>query len=67
MKNCAIKVQHKKRKSNSNVNISKIMHLTFDMLCYSLKMMMVRYKMHWQLASFLKRPVVHNRAPSTTK
>ena len=33
MKNCATKVQYQKtKKLNSNVNISKILHLPFDML-----------------------------------
>ena len=27
----------KNEKSNSNVNITKILHLPFDMLCYSLR------------------------------
>ena len=53
--------------SNSNNNISKIFHLIFDMLCYSLEIMMVQWKMHWQSASRSKLPVVQNRAPSTTK
>ena len=57
----------KNKKSNINVNIYKILHLSFDMLCYSPEIMMVRWKMHWKLSSLLKRPVVRNRAPSTTK
>ena len=37
----------KNKKSNSNVNNSKISHLTFDMLCYSVESKMIRWKMHW--------------------
>ena len=36
----------KNEKSNSNVNIYNILHLPFDMLCYSLDCMMVQYTMH---------------------
>ena len=57
----------KNDKSNSNVNISKILHLPFDMFCYSLESMMVRCKMHWKSASRSKIPVFQNRTPSKTK
>ena len=36
----------KNEKSNSNVNISKISHLPFDILCYSIVIMIVRCKIH---------------------
>ena len=67
MKHCVTKVQQKNEKSNNNINISKILHLTFDMLCYLLKSMMAQYKMNWQLAITLEQPVVQNCAPGTTK
>ena len=57
----------KNDKFNSNINISKISHLTVDMLLYLLKSMMVRWKIHWQSFSTSKRPVVQNWAPGTTK
>ena len=50
----------KYEKFNSYINISKISHLSFYMLCYLLEYMMTMCKMHWQLASTLKRPVVNN-------
>ena len=37
----------KYKKLNSNINIYKIMHLTFDMLCYLLESIMTQWKMHW--------------------
>ena len=46
--NCATKVQQKKEKSNSNINIFNILHLPFDMLCYLIESMMVRCKMNQQ-------------------
>ena len=57
----------KNDKLNSNVNISKILHLPFDMLLYSLGSIMVRCKMHRQSDSRSKVPVVQNRTPSTKK
>ena len=57
----------KYEKSNSNTNISKIMHLPFDMLCYLLESMMSWCKIYWRLASILERPVVQKFAASTTK
>ena len=57
----------KNDKSNSNVNISEISHLPFDMLCYLPESMMVRCKMYWQSSSRSKRPVLQNRAASTTE
>ena len=36
----------KNEKTNSDINISKILHLLFDMLCYLLKSMMARCKMN---------------------
>ena len=57
----------KNEKSNSNIDISKISHLPFDILCYLLESMIAWCKNHWQSASTLKRPVVQNCAPSTTK
>ena len=36
----------KYEKSNSNFNISKISHLTFDMLCYLFEYMMTLCKIH---------------------
>ena len=57
----------KYEKLNSNINISTIMHLPFDMLCYLLESMMARCKMQWQLASTLKQPVVQNCVPGKTK
>ena len=38
----------KYEKSNSNIIISNIMHLIFDMLCNSVESMMTQCKMHWQ-------------------
>ena len=66
-KSCYKSSTLKDERSELNVNIFKILHLPFDMLCYSLKIMMVRSKMYWQSASRSKRPVVQNRPPSTTK
>ena len=57
----------KTKKSNSNINISKVSYLPFDMLWYLLESMMEQWKMHWKLASTLKRPVVQNYAPDATK
>ena len=45
----------KNEKPNSNINIYKISHLPFDMLCDSLKIMMVWCKMYWQSASRSKK------------
>ena len=57
----------KYEKSNSDINISKMLHLPFDMLCYLLEHMMTLCQMHQQSASILKRPVVQNCAKDTTK
>ena len=40
------KFNKKNDKLNSNIDISKISHLPFDMLCYFIEIMMARYKMH---------------------
>ena len=66
-KSCYKSSTSKYEKSNSNINISKILHLHFDMLCYLPEYMMTLSKIHWQLASTLKRPVVQNCANGTTK
>ena len=52
---------------NRNINISKIWHLPFDILCYLLEYMMTLCKLHWQSASTLKLPMVQNCAHGTTK
>ena len=57
----------KYEKSNSNINISNIVHLPFDMLCYLLESTMSQCRIHWQLAGTLKWPVVQNCVPGTTK
>ena len=57
----------KNEKLNSNINISNIMHLPFDMLCYLTEIIMTLCNMHWQLASTLKQPAVQNYAPVTMK
>ena len=57
----------KYEKSNSNINTSNISHLPFDTLCYLIEYMMTLCKMHRQLASILKRPVVQNCVDGTTK
>ena len=57
----------KYEKSSSNINISNILPLPFDMLCYLLEYMMTLCKIHWQSASTLKQPVVQNCANGTTK
>ena len=68
MKYCVTKFQHKKNdKSNSNINITKILHLTFDMVCCLLESMMLWCKMNWQLASRSKIHVVQKCVPSMTK
>ena len=57
----------KNEKPNSNINISRIPHLTFDMLCYLLEIMMAQWKFHSKLASTLKQTVVQNCAPGTVE
>ena len=57
----------KYEKSNSNINISKILHLPFDILCVSLGKIMTQCSMHWQSASTMKQPMVQNSANGTTK
>ena len=54
-------------KSNGNTNISGIIHFSFVMLCYLLEIIIAWCKMQWQTASTLKRIVVQNCAPGTTK
>ena len=61
------KVKIKNNKLNSNITISRILYLPFDMLFYLIGSIMVRWKMHQQSASRSKRPVVQNRAPSSKK
>ena len=47
MTNCVKKsLTSKYEKSNSNINISRILPLPFDMLCYLLEYMMTLCKMH---------------------
>ena len=57
----------KYEKSNSNINISNILHLPFDMLCFSLGKMTTRCSMHCKLVSTMKQPLVQNSANGTTK
>ena len=57
----------KYKKLNSNINISKILHLPFDILCYLLEYILALWKMHWQLMSTLKLPLVQNCTHGTTK
>ena len=66
-KSCYKSSTSKNEKSNSNINIHKILHSPFDILCYLLESMMTQWKMHRQSASTLKQPVFQNCAPSTTK
>ena len=56
----------KYEKSNSNIKISKISHLPFDMLCFSLEKMMTLCQMQQQSTGFLKRLVFLNFADGTT-
>ena len=53
--------------TNINFNTSKISHLPFDMLCYLLEYITTLCKIHWQLASNLKLPVVQKFTHGTTK
>ena len=57
----------KNNKSNSNITISKILHLPFDMLCYLLEIIMAPCKIHLQSAITFRVPVVQKRAPGKTK
>ena len=42
------KINIKNDESNSNINIFKILHLPFDMLCYFIESITIPYKMHCQ-------------------
>ena len=66
-KSCYKSSTSKYEKSNSNINISKISQLPFDMLCCLLEYMITLCAMHLQSASTLKQPVVQNSANGTTK
>ena len=66
-KSCYKSSTSKYEKSNSNINIFKISHIPFDMLCYLLEIMMKLCKMHWKLANTLKLSMVQNCAPGMTK
>ena len=46
LKSCYKSSTSKYEKSNSNINISEIMHLPFDTLCYLIESMTARCKMH---------------------
>ena len=68
MKNRVKKVQQQNRvNKNSNINISNILYLSFDMLCYLIEYMITMCKIYYQSASALKRPVVQNSVNGTTK
>ena len=49
---------------HSNINISKISYLPFDVLCFHFNMMTM-FQIHRQLTSALKRLVVQNCANGT--
>ena len=66
-KSCYKSSTSKCEKSISNINISKISPLTFDMLWYLLEYMTTLCKMYQQLESTLKRPVAQNSANGTAK
>ena len=51
--------------SNSNINIFKILHLPFDILCYFIEIIMILCNMHWQSASPSELPAVQKLAPGT--
>ena len=53
--------------SNSNINISNISHLPFDMLCFLLEKMMTQCSMHWQSAGTIKQFMVKNSVNGMTK
>ena len=46
VKLCYKSLTFKNKKSNCNINISKVLHLPFYMLYYFLKSMMVQFKMY---------------------
>ena len=57
----------KYEKSNSNINISKISHLPFDMLCVFTWKMTTQCSINWQLAITMKQPLVQNIANEKKK
>ena len=57
----------KYEKSNSNINISKISHLPFDILCVFTRKMMTQVSTNRQSENTMKQPLVHNSENETTK
>ena len=66
VESCYKSLTSKYQKSNSDINISKIYRLPFDMLCFSLEKMTTLFQMHRQSKNILKRLVVRNYANGTT-